>query len=64
MEAFDEALRTAFGGLPAIDYGVVKWLHILSSTLLFGTGIGSAYYMFFVSLTRDAHAVADRKSVV
>ena len=28
-----------------MDYLVVKWLHILSSTLLFGTGIGSAYYM-------------------
>lgn len=27
------------------EYLVVKWLHILSSTLLFGTGIGSAYYM-------------------
>ena len=37
---------------------IVKWLHILSSTVLFGTGIGSAYYMLFTSFTRDAHAVA------
>lgn len=37
---------------------VVKWLHILSSTLLFGTGIGTAFYLFFVSRTRDVHAVA------
>ncbi|MDY6945990.1 MAG: DUF2269 domain-containing protein [Pseudomonadota bacterium] len=41
-----------------MDYLVVKWLHILSSTLLFGTGLGSAFYMFFVSLTRDTRAIA------
>lgn len=41
-----------------MEYLVVKWLHILSSTLLFGTGLGSAFYMFFASLTRDARVVA------
>lgn len=41
-----------------IEYVPAKWLHILSSTVLFGTGIGSAYYMLFVSLTRDPRAVA------
>lgn len=41
-----------------MDYLVTKWLHVLSSTLLFGTGLGSAYYMFFTSLTRDARAAA------
>ena len=41
-----------------MDYVIVKWLHILSSTLLFGTGLGSAFYMFFASLTRDARAIA------
>jgi uncharacterized membrane protein len=41
-----------------MEYIIVKWLHILSSTLLFGTGLGSAFYMFFTSLTRDARAVA------
>src|SRR4051794_25087487 len=39
-------------------YEIAKWLHILSSTLLFGTGIGSAYYMFFASLSGDARTVA------
>jgi uncharacterized membrane protein len=39
-------------------YFVVKWLHILSSTLLFGTGLGSAFYMFFASRTRDPRAIA------
>jgi uncharacterized membrane protein len=37
---------------------VVKWLHVLSSTLLFGTGIGTAFYLFFISRTRDPHAAA------
>lgn len=41
-----------------MDYVTVKWLHILSSTLLFGTGLGSAYYMFFTSLSRKPQAVA------
>ena len=40
------------------EYEIAKWLHILSSTLLFGTGIGSAYYMFFTSLAGDARTVA------
>jgi uncharacterized membrane protein len=41
-----------------MDYLIVKWIHIVSSTLLFGTGLGSAFYMFFVSLTRDPRAIA------
>jgi uncharacterized membrane protein len=41
-----------------MEYLIVKWLHILSSTFLFGTGIGSAFYMLFVSLSRDARALA------
>jgi uncharacterized membrane protein len=41
-----------------MEYLTVKWLHILSSTFLFGTGIGSAFYMLFVSLSRDARALA------
>jgi uncharacterized membrane protein len=41
-----------------VEYLIVKWVHILSSTLLFGTGLGSAFYMFFASRTRDARVVA------
>ncbi|HTU66410.1 MAG TPA: DUF2269 domain-containing protein [Steroidobacteraceae bacterium] len=41
-----------------MTYLAVKWLHILSSTVLFGTGLGSAYYMYFASRTRDAHVIA------
>ena len=41
-----------------MDYLIAKWLHILSSTLLFGTGIGSAWYMLTASLTRDPRVPA------
>lgn len=41
-----------------MDYLVLKWLHVLSSTLLFGTGIGSAYYLLLTSLAREPVAVA------
>jgi len=40
-----------------MDYVTVKWLHILSSTVLFGTGIGSAFYMLMASLNRDPRSV-------
>jgi len=41
-----------------MTYLLVKWVHILSSTLLFGTGLGSAFYMYFTSRTRDARVIA------
>jgi uncharacterized membrane protein len=41
-----------------VSYLTVKWLHILSSTLLFGTGLGSAFYMYFASRTRDPRVIA------
>ena len=41
-----------------MTYLLVKWLHVLSSTVLFGTGLGSAFYMFFASRTRNHAAIA------
>jgi uncharacterized membrane protein len=41
-----------------MDYHLVKWLHIVSSTLLFGTGLGTAFYMACTNWTRDVHAIA------
>lgn len=41
-----------------MEYLTVKWIHILSSTLLFGTGLGSAFYMYFASRTRDPRVIA------
>jgi uncharacterized membrane protein len=45
-------------------YLLVKWLHIVSSTLLFGTGIGSAFYLLVTTLSRDARAVASVARIV
>ncbi len=41
-----------------MEYLIVKWVHVLSSTILFGTGLGSAFYMFFATRTRDTHVLA------
>ena len=41
-----------------MDLALVKFLHSLSSTFLFGTGVGTAFYLFFISWTRDAKVVA------
>jgi len=41
-----------------VDLVVVKYLHILSSTFLFGTGVGTAFYLFFASRSGDARTVA------
>lgn len=40
-----------------MDYLTVKYIHILSSTLLFGTGLGSAFYMFFTNRSKDPRAI-------
>lgn len=47
-----------------MTYLVVKWLHILSSTVLFGTGLGSAFYMFFASRSRDPRVIAQVAGLV
>lgn len=39
-------------------YLFLKWLHIVSSVVLVGTGFGSAYYMFFVNRSRNRAAQA------
>ena len=41
-----------------MDYLTVKWLHVLSSTVLFGTGLGSAFYLLSTSRTADARVIA------
>lgn len=39
-------------------YLTLKWIHILSSVVLVGTGFGSAYYMFYANRTRNLTAQA------
>lgn len=40
-----------------MDILVLKWIHIISSTILFGTGIGSAFYMFMANRRDDIAAI-------
>ncbi|TZF89784.1 DUF2269 family protein [Cognatilysobacter lacus] len=42
----------------------IKWIHILSSTLLFGTGLGIAFFMWMAHLTGDARHIAKTARVV
>lgn len=39
-------------------YLTLKWLHIISSMLLVGTGFGSAFYLYFIHRTRNVQAIA------
>lgn len=39
-------------------YLLIKWLHIVSSVLLVGTGLGSAFYMFFTNRSGSVPAQA------
>ncbi|MCB5186466.1 DUF2269 domain-containing protein [Methylobacillus caricis] len=47
-----------------MEYLLVKWLHILSSTILFGTGIGSAFYMLATILRKETRPIASVTSLV
>lgn len=39
-------------------YLILKWVHIVSSVLLVGTGLGSAFYMFFTNRSGNVQAQA------
>lgn len=41
-----------------MEYFAIKVLHILSATLMVGTGFGTAFYMFFVNRTGNLQAMA------
>lgn len=40
-----------------MEYLIVKWIHILSSTILFGTGIGSAFFLFVANRGKNTAAI-------
>lgn len=46
------------------DYGTLKWLHIMSATLLFGTGLGSAFYKYMTDRGGDLAAIATANRLV
>lgn len=39
-------------------YLLLKWIHVLSSTVLFGFGAGTAWYFWNAHLTRDPATIA------
>lgn len=41
-----------------MDYVVLKWVHVLSSTILFGAGVGSAFHLFASTLRRQVDGIA------
>lgn len=47
-----------------MDYLALKWLHILSATLLYGTGLGSAFYKFMSDRTGNLPAIAETNRLV
>jgi uncharacterized membrane protein len=40
-----------------MDYNLTKWIHILSATILLGTGIGSAFYLFMANHEKDIASI-------
>jgi len=47
-----------------LDYLTLKWIHILSSTLLFGTGLGIAFFMWMAHLSKDPKTIAATARIV
>jgi uncharacterized membrane protein len=42
-----------------MDISILKWVHICSSMLLFGTGLGTAFFKFTADLGRDLRVMGD-----
>lgn len=43
---------------------VLRWLHIIGSTILLGTGLGIAFFMFMAHRSRDPAVIAHTAGVV
>ncbi len=43
---------------------VLRWLHIIGSTVLFGTGVGIAFFMLMAHRTRNPAVIAHTAGVV
>ena len=43
---------------------LLKYLHVLSSTILFGTGVGIAFFMLMAHRTRDPKVIAGVAGIV
>jgi len=40
-----------------MEYLILKWIHILSATLMFGTGLGSAFYKFMADRSGNIQSI-------
>lgn len=47
-----------------MEYLLLKWLHILSATLMYGTGLGSAFYKFMTDRTGNLPAIVEANRLV
>ena len=47
-----------------MDYSTLKLIHILSATLLFGTGLGSAFYKWMADRSKNLQAMAHTNEIV
>lgn len=47
-----------------MEYLLVKWVHILSATLLFGTGLGSAFYKWMADRSGSLPAITHTNRIV
>lgn len=48
-----------------MEFLIIKWIHIISSTLLFGTGLGSAFYKYMADKSQNIDTIAyTNKNVV
>lgn len=43
---------------------IIKWVHILSSAMLFGTGLGTAFFMVMAHRTGDASKISAVATIV
>ena len=41
-----------------MEFLIIKWVHILSAILLFGMGLGSAFYKYFTDRSGNIEAIA------
>ncbi|WP_425072196.1 DUF2269 family protein [Sagittula sp. S175] len=43
---------------------ILRWLHVIGATVLFGTGAGIAFFMLMAHLSRDARIIAHTAGTV
>ncbi len=47
-----------------MEYEAIKWAHLLSATVLFGTGLGSAFYKWCADRSGNLQTIAHTNKIV